>query len=123
MVPADPAHGSPAWRGRGGGLRPTKPFSGDDEAGLKQESALMALDQTTGRDHAGNHPQLDLPRISQELSARHPKAPVWRLAPREPRILPLLQFCQIRQTVYRQLLCIALASRREAFNISAYFLP
>jgi hypothetical protein len=57
------------------------------------------------------------------LSARHPKAAVWRLATGVPRILPLVQFCQIRQAVNRQLLSIALASRREAFNISANFLP
>ena len=41
----------------------------------------------------------------------------------EPRILPLVQFCQIRQAIYRQLLSIVLASRRETFNISANFLP
>ena len=45
------------------------------------------------------------------------------LAPGEPRILPLAQFCQIRQAVYRQLLGIALAGRRKGFNISANFLP
>jgi len=45
------------------------------------------------------------------------------LAPGEPRIVPLVQLCQIRQAIYRQLLGIALASRREAFNISANFLP
>ena len=46
-----------------------------------------------------------------------------RLAAGEPRILSLVQFCQIRQAIYRQLLSIALASRRETFNISANFLP
>jgi hypothetical protein len=45
------------------------------------------------------------------------------LAPGEPRIVPLVQLCQIRQAIYRQLLGIALPSRREAFNISANFLP
>ena len=34
-----------------------------------------------------------------------------------------MQFCQIRQAVYRELLGIALASRRKGFNISANFLP
>ena len=38
------------------------------------------------------------------------------LAAREPRILPLVQFCQIRQAVYRELLGIALASRRQGFK-------
>ena len=57
------------------------------------------------------------------LSARHPKAPVWRSAAGNPRILPLVQFCQIRQAIYRQLLSIVLASGREAFNIPANFLP
>ena len=55
------------------------------------------------------------------LSARHPNA-FWRLAAGEPRIVPLVQFCQIRQAIYRQLLSIALASRRKAFDISADFL-
>jgi hypothetical protein len=41
----------------------------------------------------------------------------------EPGIVPLVQFCQIRQAVYRQLLGIALASRGEVFNISANFFP
>ena len=45
------------------------------------------------------------------------------LAPGEPRVLPLVQFCQIRQAVHRELLGIALASRRKGFNISANFLP
>jgi hypothetical protein len=45
------------------------------------------------------------------------------LAPGEPRIVPLVKLCQIRQAIYRQLLGIALPSRREAFNISANFLP
>jgi hypothetical protein len=59
------------------------------------------------------------------LPARHPKAPVlaFNLAAGEPRILSLVQFRQIRQAIYRQLLSIALASRCEAFNISANFLP
>ena len=47
----------------------------------------------------------------------------WRLAAGEPRILPLVQFGQIRQAVYRQLLSISLAGRREAFNIPADSLP
>jgi hypothetical protein len=34
-----------------------------------------------------------------------------------------LQFCQIRQAVYRELLGITLASGRQSFNISANFLP
>jgi hypothetical protein len=46
-----------------------------------------------------------------------------RLAAGEPRILSLVQFRQIRQAIYRQLLSIALASRGEAFNISANFFP
>jgi hypothetical protein len=41
----------------------TKPFSAPDEAGLKQESALMAPDQTTGCDHVGHHHQLILPPL------------------------------------------------------------
>ena len=41
----------------------------------------------------------------------------------KPRILPLVQFCQIRQAVYRELLGIALASRRKGFYVSANFLP
>jgi hypothetical protein len=41
----------------------TKPFSAADEAGLKQESALMALDQTTGCDHVGHHHHLILPPL------------------------------------------------------------
>src|ERR1700724_1765600 len=45
------------------------------------------------------------------------------LAPGEPRIVPLVQLRQIRQAIYRQLFGIALPSRREAFNISANFLP
>jgi hypothetical protein len=35
------------------------------------------------------------------------------LAAGVPRILPLVQFCQIRQAVYRQLLIIALASNER----------
>jgi hypothetical protein len=34
-----------------------------------------------------------------------------------------MQFCQKSQAVYRELLCIVLASRRKSFNISANFLP
>jgi hypothetical protein len=45
------------------------------------------------------------------------------LAPGEPRILALVQFCQIRQAVFRELLGIALASRRKGFNILTNFLP
>ena len=45
----------------------------------------------------------------------------WRSAAGELRIMPLVQFCQIRQAVYRQLLGIALTSRGEVFNISANF--
>ena len=45
------------------------------------------------------------------------------LAAGEPRIWPLEQICQIRQAIYRQLLVIALASRREVFNVSANSLP
>ena len=45
------------------------------------------------------------------------------LAPGEPRIVPLVQLRQIRPAIYRQLFGIALPSRREAFNISANFLP
>jgi hypothetical protein len=36
-------------------MGPTKPFSAVDEAGVKQGSATIALDQTTGRDHVGIH--------------------------------------------------------------------
>jgi hypothetical protein len=43
------------------------------------------------------------------------------LAAGEPRIWPFVQFCQIRQAIYRKLLGIALPSRREAFEISANF--
>jgi hypothetical protein len=32
-------------------------------------------DQPTGLDHAGNHPQRNLPRISQEFRVRHAQAP------------------------------------------------
>ena len=45
------------------------------------------------------------------------------LAAGEPRIWPLEQFYQIGQAIYRQLLVIALASRREIFSISANSLP
>ena len=34
----------------------------------------MRLDQTTGFDHAAVHPQLDLPRISQEFPDRYAEA-------------------------------------------------
>ena len=34
-----------------------------------------------------------------------------------------MQLCQIRQPVYRELLGIALAGRRQGFNVSANFLP
>jgi hypothetical protein len=34
----------------------------------------MPFDQTTGFDHADVHPQLDLPRISQELPDRYAEA-------------------------------------------------
>jgi hypothetical protein len=48
---------------------PTKPFSGADEANLKQTFDMMEVDQTTvGFDHVGIHPQLNLPRISQKLA-------------------------------------------------------
>ncbi len=49
--PVDPGHRMARQAVPGYGLGkpecPTKPFSGTDEASLKQESVLMALDQTT----------------------------------------------------------------------------
>ena len=51
-----------------------KPFSDPDEAGLKQESALIALDQTTGCGHVGAHHQLGLSRAVQAVSDRHATA-------------------------------------------------
>jgi hypothetical protein len=48
---------------------------------------------------------------------RQPRPLESRLVPGVARILPLVQFCQIRQAVYRELLGIALASGRKSFNI------
>lgn len=45
------------------------------------------------------------------------------LAAGKARICSLVEFCQIGQAIYRQLLDIALASIRKAFNISANSLP
>src|ERR1700738_793186 len=50
---------------------PTKPFSGHDEAGLKQESALMHVDQTMGCGHGGTDHQLGLSRAVQEVFDCH----------------------------------------------------
>src|ERR1700731_3435182 len=50
---------------------PTKPFSGHDEAGVKQESALMHVDQTMGGGHGGTDHQLGLSRAVQEVFDCH----------------------------------------------------
>jgi hypothetical protein len=41
----------------------------------------------------------------------------------KPRISPLVQFLQISQSIFHQLPSVALPSRRQAFEISANFLP
>jgi hypothetical protein len=45
------------------------------------------------------------------------------LAAGEPRIMPFVEFGQIRQAIYHELLSIALASRREGFNVWDNLLP
>src|ERR1700730_4249900 len=50
---------------------PTKQFSGHDEAGLKQESALMHVDQPMGCGHGGTDHQLGLSRAVQEVFDCH----------------------------------------------------
>jgi hypothetical protein len=71
-----PPHGLSALPGFGLGKPeyPTKPFSGTDEVRLKQESALMSVDQTTGCDHVGTHHQLCLSRSVQAVFERHATA-------------------------------------------------
>jgi hypothetical protein len=49
---------------------PAKPFSSPSEALRKRTPAINGLGQTTRFDHVGVHPQLNLPRNSQDL-------PVW----------------------------------------------
>jgi hypothetical protein len=56
-------------------MGPTKPFSAVDDAGVKQGSAIIAFDQTTGRDHVGIHHQSGLRPFLQEVPRRHGTAP------------------------------------------------
>jgi hypothetical protein len=78
MVPGDPGHCMDRQRCPATGLGkpeyPTKPFSGSDEASLKQETAPIALDQTTGCDHVGTHFQLGLSRAVQAVFESHATA-------------------------------------------------
>jgi hypothetical protein len=73
---SQPPHGSPALPGYGLDKPeyPTKPFSGTDEVRLKQESALMSVDQTTGCDHVGTRHQFNLSRSLQAVFERHATA-------------------------------------------------
>ena len=55
----------------------TKPFSAADETGLKQESALMVLGQTTRFGHVGAHHQLSLSRaLPAVFDGDSPSAPL-----------------------------------------------
>jgi hypothetical protein len=77
VAPPTPATAGLASLARpSGGLKrpPTKPFSGTDEVSLKQESALMGPDQTTGCDHVGTHHQLSLSWSVQAVFERHATA-------------------------------------------------
>jgi hypothetical protein len=81
------------------------------------------LDQTADRFGAAgliilfNGPSVD------GCHGRTPRAVGTWSASGEMGIAPRVQFGQIRQAIYRQLLGIALASGRKNFDISANFLP
>ena len=91
------------------------------ESGFLAETAESVISPESAADALVHHRETvvrpDNPRLRQA------EARFWRLAACKPRILPFMQFGQIRQAVYRQLLNIALAGRRKAFNIPANSLP
>jgi hypothetical protein len=92
-------------------------------SGLEPAEALRFLSIRRMTDCAITHINLASSRTAPAQGSPDVFFPKVGLASGVPRILPRVQFCQICQAVYRQLLIIALAGRRQGLNISANFLP